>query len=100
MPNQVIKPATDVIFTNQLKTFPEPDDTLMYARNEKAVQKMMESNGRPALVVLVKILGPFPESARPYRARDEVYKSDEAADHADVRNAALITCGRPLMPAV
>lgn len=34
------------------------------------------------------------------RAREEVYKSELAADQADVRSAALITDGRPLIPAV
>ena len=35
-----------------------------------------------------------------HRARELLYKSLEAADQADVRRAALMTEGKPLMPAV
>ena len=39
MPNQVIKPAIEVMLTNHWKTFDDPLFTLMKARNEKAAQK-------------------------------------------------------------
>ena len=35
-----------------------------------------------------------------HNERELVYKSLEAADHAEVSSAALMTDGRPLMPAV
>jgi len=50
-------------------------------------------------VVRLKILGALCEIERPYRAREDVYKSEDAADQADVRRAALMTDGRPLIPA-
>ena len=65
IPNQVINPATDVILTNHPKTVPDPLLTLIYERNENAVQNKMESSGRPLFVVLVKILGALPERAKP-----------------------------------
>jgi len=48
---------------------------------------------------LRKILGAFPEAAKPYNALELVYKSLEAADHAEVKRHALIIEGRALMPA-
>lgn len=45
------------------------------------------------------MFGALPDSARPYNARDDVYRSDEPADIAEVRMAAFITLGRPFIPA-
>ena len=39
-------------------------------------------------------------TARPYRAREEVYRSDEAADQAEVSRHALIIPGSDLIPAL
>lgn len=89
-----------VRLTNQPKTRPEPLFTPMYARSENTAQNTIDGKGNPFFVAYLKMLGAFPVSARPYNARDEVYKSEDAADHAEVRSAALITDGRPLIPAV
>lgn len=59
---------------------------------------MTETQGRPFWVHLVKTLGARRERARPYRARDEVYKSEEAADQADVKRQALTIEGKALIP--
>jgi len=58
----------------------------------------MAMYGRPRRDVLLKIFGAFPTIARPYKARELVYKSLEAADHADVNRQALMTDGSPLIP--
>ena len=65
IPNQVIRPATEVMFENHPKTRPEPDLTPMYARKEKQEQKKMATYGRPDFDVREKILGALPESERP-----------------------------------
>ena len=41
--------------------------------------------GVPLELVRVKILGAWPVFARPYNAREEVYKSEEPADQAEAR---------------
>ena len=41
--------------------------------------------GVPLEFVRLKILGAWPILARPYKAREEVYKSEEPADQADAR---------------
>ena len=46
------------------------------------------------------MLGALPANARPYNEREEVYRSEDAADIAEVRIAALITLGRPFIPAL
>lgn len=72
----------------------------MYARNENAEQNTTDIKGKPLFVVYVKNLGALPTSARPCNAREAVYRSEEAALHADVSSAALMTDGNPLMPAL
>lgn len=91
IPNQVINPATEVILANQPKTLPEPALTPMYAKQANSEQKMMLMTGMPPRVVFEKILGALPAIERPYKARELVYRSLDAADHADVKRQALIT---------
>jgi hypothetical protein len=55
---------------------------------------MMPPQGTPHEVVRARIRGALPCRARPYSVRDAVYMSDDAADHAEVRSAALMTLGR------
>lgn len=100
MLNQFIRPQMAHIFTNHWKTVPAFEDTDMYAKSANNAQNRIAASGRPRLVVRPKILGAFFESARPYRARDAVYKSDVLADQAEVRIAAFITEGSPFIPAV
>ena len=108
MPNHVRRPAIAVMFENQLKTLPDPDLTPMNARNANAVEHNNATYGKPFLVVRMKIFGAFPETARPsmkevgrtkfdtqieehlHKARELVYMSLEAADHAEVRRHALM----------
>lgn len=99
IPNQVIKPAMLVMFTNHWKTRFEPVVTPMNDRNENAIPHPIAASGSPRFVVNAKNRGAFPASASPYSAREDVYRSDDAADHAEVSSAALITEGRPLIPA-
>ena len=72
IPNHVIRPAIEVMFENQPKTFPDPELIPMYARVEKRAQNMMETCGRPFFEVVRKILGALPTIARPYKARELV----------------------------
>lgn len=67
IPNQVIKPAIEVIFWNQVKTLPEPLLMPMYARHENSEQKMIAGRGIPLPVVRRKIRGALPEADRPSR---------------------------------
>lgn len=71
----------------------------MNAKLEKAIDTKSDQIGNPQLVVLAKNRGAWPAKARPYSAREEVYMSDEAAETADVRRQALMTLGRPFIPA-
>lgn len=68
MPNQVIRPATEVMFWNQVKTVLEPAVTPMKARKEKATETRRAVHGRPLRLVRLKILGAFPATARPSMA--------------------------------
>jgi hypothetical protein len=43
MPNQVIRPAMEVIWENQVKTLPAPAETAMKARRAKREQRMTET---------------------------------------------------------
>ncbi len=79
----------------------------MYARVENREHVMSATYGKPERDVLPKMAGALPTLARPsvlpvsmrdgkkntnvQSARELVYKSLDAADHADVRRAALIT---------
>lgn len=71
---------------------------LMKASRPPNPLKVTATQGRPLLVVFAKILGADPDTARPYRAREEVYKSEDPADQAEDRRQALMTLGRPLIP--
>lgn len=71
----------------------------MYDRQEKAQPTKKAAQGKPHEVVLLKTRGAAPVIAMPYRARLDVYRSDEAADQADVSKQALMSDGRPLIPA-
>ena len=51
MLNQFINPATAHIFTNHWKTFPELDETDMYAKVEKEAVNATPTSGRPPFVV-------------------------------------------------
>lgn len=88
------------MFANQPNTLLEPVCTPMYASVQKHAENARATYGRPVREVRANIRGALREMARPYRARVEVYRSEEAADHAEVRSAALMTDGRPLMPAL
>lgn len=50
-------------------------------------------------MVRLKIAGASPERASPYSARELVYRSELAADQADVKRQALIMDGRAVIPA-
>ena len=65
MPNQVIRPATEVILENQVNTLPEPEWTPMYAKREKAEDKKRAVIGNPFRSVFLNIAGALPEMARP-----------------------------------
>lgn len=56
--------------------------------------------GRPPFVHLRKNAGALPSTASAYNVREEAYKSELPALHAEIRMTALITLGRPLIPAV
>jgi hypothetical protein len=43
IPNQVIRPATEVMLENQPKTLPDPVLTPMYESKENAEQKMSDA---------------------------------------------------------
>ena len=93
-----------------MKTFPDPPLIPIYARRPNSEQRVRETYGNPLLEAFAKIAGALPTLARPsvhqpfrqsrlrrirdeyiHRARELVYRSLEAADHAEVRRAALIT---------
>ncbi len=65
IPNQVIKPAMEVMFWNHPKTLPEPAWTPMNARNAKEAQKKIAMVGRPFFDVREKMRGALPERERP-----------------------------------
>ena len=88
------------IFTNQPNTFPALASMTMYASNPKHALKATATIGMPPLVTYENIIGAVLDTERLWSARDEEYSIDEDADHADVRIAALITDGKPLIPAV
>lgn len=98
VPNHVIRPAIAVMFANHPKSLFEPLLMPMYARRQKTEHSATDARGSPRRVVRANILGAFPEIASPYRAREDVYRSEDTADHAEVSSAALMTDGRPLMP--
>ena len=87
------------MLTNQLNTRPAPLLTPIYAKKAKREQKTTATTGKPFFDVYLKMLGALPANARPYNEREEVYRSEDAADIAEVRIAALITLGRPFIPA-
>ena len=72
---------------------------LMYAIKAKSALKVIATMGNPFLVANLNILGALPDNARLWSARDEEYRSDVDADQAEVRIAALMTAGKPLIPA-
>lgn len=53
------------MFENHLNTFPDPALIPMNARRANKAQNMIAGYGSPLLFVLLKILGAFPETARP-----------------------------------
>src|ERR1700761_3830030 len=65
MPNQVKRPATEVILANQLNTLPEPEWTPMYAKRENAEDMRSAVTGNPFRSVFLNIEGALPEMARP-----------------------------------
>jgi hypothetical protein len=117
MPNQVRRPATDVMLANQLNTLPEPEWTPMYANEANVEEAMSAVTGNPFRRVFLNMEGAFPAIARPsvciqcamlgndvrrlyallevgdsHRARELVYRSLDAADQAEVRRQALMSC--------
>lgn len=54
-----------VIFENHLNTLPDPALIPMNARRANMAQNMIAGYGSPLLFVLLKILGAFPDTARP-----------------------------------
>jgi len=68
-------------------------------RKEELTQKATEMNGRPPFVTLLKILGAWPRMDRPNKTREEEYRKLFPAEKALVRTAALMMCGRTLIPA-
>ena len=65
MPNQVMRPATDVMLANQLNTLPEPAWTPMNAKRENSEEVMSAATGKPLRRVILNIGGAFPAIARP-----------------------------------
>ena len=107
MPNQVIRPATAVMFANQVNTLPEPALTPMNARKAKAAEHDKATQGKPLPAVRLNMPGAFCAIARPstkrrqetrprkiksheQRARELVYMSLDAADHAEVSRHAFM----------
>lgn len=74
---------------NHLKTFPGPPVLPMYARRANTLQVIIAGRGKPRRVVWLKRDGALRERERPYKAREEVYRSEDAADHAEVRSALM-----------
>ena len=68
---------------NQLKTVLDDSETPMYDRAPRAAQRATDMMGVPLELVRAKILGAWPVLARPYKAREDVYRSEEPADQAE-----------------
>lgn len=68
MPNQVMRPATDVMLANQLNTLPEPAWTPMNAKRENNEEVMSAATGNPLRRVILNIEGAFPAIARPSKS--------------------------------
>jgi len=60
----------------------------------------MEYIGVPERLTLLNIFGAWPFLARPYIARLDVYRSDDPADHAEVKKQAFKIEGKDLIPAI
>jgi hypothetical protein len=56
-------------------------------------------NGNPFLVHFRRSRGAWPEQARPYKVRDDAYKSELPAEKADTRITALTMEGSDFIPA-
>lgn len=76
---------------SQLNTWPTPrPPNDMKARIPMDEQTITQIHGTPWELVRLSIAGALPASARPCKAREEVYMSLDAAEQAAVRSAALI----------
>jgi len=65
----------------------------------RLTQKATAINGRPPSVTRLNILGAWPRMERPNKTREEEYRKLLPAEKALVKTAALIMCGRTLIPA-
>jgi hypothetical protein len=118
MITQPMKPPAAVKLTNQPKTVLAPREMLMKDKRENKdypflvqlvihydrtrtilTQKATEMSGSPAFVTRLKISGACPRMESPYKAREEEYRRLLPAEKALVKTAALIMCGRTLIPA-
>jgi hypothetical protein len=76
-----------------------PDEwTLRNTRAQNIVQKINAGYGTPIRLTLLKIAGAFPSTAKPYKVREPMYKSELAALITKMRIAALIIWLRTLIP--
>ena len=53
------------MFENHLNTLPDPELIPIKARRANIAQNMIAGYGSPLLLVLLKILGALPDTARP-----------------------------------
>lgn len=96
---QVIAPNVDTKFTNQPNTLALLDETLRNTRAQNAVHRKRAGYGTPMRLTRAKIFGAWPWTARPYRVRVPMYKSEFAAERTKMRIAALMIWFRTLIPA-
>lgn len=66
----------------------------MNASDPKTTPVSTATYGSPYRLSLANTGGALSLRARPYRQREAVYRPDEAAEVAEVRNAALTMLGR------
>ena len=66
-----------------MKAVLDDSETPIYDRAPRAAQRATATKGVPLELVRVKILGAWPVLARPYKAREDVYRSEEPADQAE-----------------
>lgn len=90
----------DVNDWNQLKTFAAESDKFMYAKGRKMAMKRVPTHGTPCLVVLTKIFGACPLTARANNVLAPAISPRLAAEKAEVKTAALMICGRTFIPAL
>jgi len=100
IPSQLNIPETELMLENHPKTLDDPELTPMNDNNASRVETPMAYTGVPCLLTYPKILGACPVLAKPYKARDEVYMSEDPADQADVKKAALTIEGKALIPEI